>query len=52
MTSATASGKGPAAQALSLPEELLLALLNEESGYFHQVTRMEPELRHGRRSAG
>ena len=24
-------------QSLSLPEELLLALLNEESGYFHQV---------------
>ena len=26
-----------AVQSLSLPEELLLALLNEESGYFHQV---------------
>ncbi len=26
-----------AAQQLSLPEELILALLNEESGYFHQV---------------
>ena len=26
-----------AVQTLSLPEELLLALLNEESGYFHQV---------------
>ena len=25
------------AQALSLPEELILMLLNEESGYFHQV---------------
>ncbi len=35
MTDAT--GTDPAAQALSLPEELLLALLNEESGYFHQV---------------
>ena len=35
MTDAT--GTNPAAQALSLPEELLLALLNEESGYFHQV---------------
>ena len=33
----TATGTGQAAQALSLPEELLLALLNEESGYFHQV---------------
>lgn len=27
----------PSAVDLSLPEELLLALLNEESGYFHQV---------------
>ncbi len=35
MTQATETGQ--AAQALSLPEELLLALLNEESGYFHQV---------------
>ncbi|MDE2639355.1 MAG: GPP34 family phosphoprotein, partial [Chloroflexota bacterium] len=26
-----------ATQTLSLPEELLLMLLNEESGYFHQV---------------
>ena len=33
----TATGMGQAAQALSVPEELLLALLNEESGYFHQV---------------
>ncbi len=24
-------------QALSLPEELILMLLNEENGYFHQV---------------
>ena len=28
---------GTPVQTLSLPEELLLALLNEESGYFHQV---------------
>ena len=26
-----------ATQRLSLPEELILMLLNEESGYFHQV---------------
>ena len=35
MTQAT--GKGHVVQALSLPEELLLVLLNEESGYFYQV---------------
>ena len=35
MTDATATGTGQAVQALSLPEELLLALLNEESGYLH-----------------
>ncbi len=35
MTGAT--GAGQATHLLSLPEELLLALLNEESGYFHQV---------------
>ena len=29
--------KGLATQALSLPEELILMLLNEETGYFHQV---------------
>ena len=29
--------KGPATQPLSLPEELILMLLNEETGYFHQV---------------
>ncbi|WP_419551345.1 cytochrome P450 [Candidatus Poriferisodalis sp.] len=31
------STKTAATQALSLPEELVLMLLNEESGYFHQV---------------
>ncbi|WP_420615377.1 cytochrome P450 [Candidatus Palauibacter sp.] len=30
-----------ATQALSLPEELILMLLNEESGYFHQVPGWE-----------
>ena len=35
MTRATAVSQ--AVDSLSLPEELLLALLNEESGYFHQV---------------
>ena len=34
MTTATVE---PTTKTLSLPEELLLALLNEESGYFHQV---------------
>jgi hypothetical protein len=34
MTLATAE---PTTQTLTLPEELLLMLLNEESGYFHQV---------------
>ena len=29
--------KGLTTQALSLPEELILMLLNEETGYFHQV---------------
>ena len=29
--------KGLATQALSLPEEFILMLLNEETGYFHQV---------------
>ena len=33
----TLSTEGVATQALSLPEELILMLLNEESGYFHQV---------------
>ena len=37
MTDAKATGTGSVAQSLSLPEELLLALLNEENGYFHQV---------------
>ena len=36
-TEGTATVTRPEAHALSLPEELLLALLNEESGYFHQV---------------
>ena len=36
-TDATATGTRPAETGLSLPEELLLVLLNEESGYFHQV---------------
>ena len=30
-----------ATQTLSLPEELILTLLNEESGYFHQVPGWE-----------
>ena len=34
MTSVT---DGPATQLLSLPEELILMLLNQETGYFHQV---------------
>ena len=33
----TLSTEGVATQTLSLPEELILMLLNEESGYFHQV---------------
>ena len=33
----TLSTAGMATQSLSLPEELILTLLNEESGYFHQV---------------
>ena len=33
----TASADGVATQTLSLPEELILILLNEEDGYFHQV---------------
>ena len=33
----TLSTDGLATQQLSLPEELVLTLLNEESGYFHQV---------------
>ena len=33
----TLSTEGVTTQALSLPEELILMLLNEESGYFHQV---------------
>ena len=37
MTHETAVGAGQGAFALSLPEELLLALLDEERGYFRQV---------------
>ena len=33
----TASADGVATETLSLPEELILILLNEEDGYFHQV---------------
>ncbi len=33
----TLTTDGEAAKQLSLPEELILMLLNEESGYFHQV---------------
>ena len=33
----TISTEGVTTQTLSLPEELILMLLNEESGYFHQV---------------
>lgn len=33
----TASADGAATQTLSLPEELILVLLNEEDGYFYQV---------------
>ena len=33
----TLSTENVATQSLSLPEELILTLLNEESGYFHQV---------------
>ena len=33
----TLATEAPATQQLGLPEELLLMLLNEESGYFHQV---------------
>ena len=36
-THETAVGADPGASTLSLPEELLLALLDEESGYFRQV---------------
>ena len=31
------SAKDVTSQSLSLPEELILMLLNEENGYFHQV---------------
>ena len=31
------SVEGLTTQSLSLPEELILMLLNEETGYFHQV---------------
>ena len=34
---AVATEEGTATQALTLPEELILMLLNEENGYFHQV---------------
>ncbi len=37
MTQATATETAQESYPLSLPEALLLALLNEESGYFHQV---------------
>ena len=37
MTRETSVGTGPGASTVSLPEELLLALLDEESGYFRQV---------------
>ncbi len=37
MTLTTEPESSVTVQSLSLPEELLLALLNEESGYFHQV---------------
>ena len=37
VTHETAVGTDQGASALSLPEELLLALLDEESGYFRQV---------------
>ena len=37
MTHKTTVGTDPRASAISLPEELLLALLDEESGYFRQV---------------
>ena len=37
MTHETAVGTGQGAFGLSLPEELLLALLDEERGYFRQV---------------
>ena len=37
MSHETADQPSPEAPALSLPEELLLALLDEESGYFRQV---------------
>ncbi len=33
----TLSTERVAVQQLTLPEELILMLLNEESGYFHQV---------------
>ena len=37
MTPENTVGTGPGASTVSLPEELLLALLDEESGYFRQV---------------
>ena len=37
MTTLSASSENLVGHQLNLPEELLLALLNEESGYFHQV---------------
>ena len=37
MTTLSTSTENLVGQQLSLPEELILALLNEESGYFHQV---------------
>ena len=37
MTSSTTTAAGTPANTLSLPEELILMLLNEETGYFHQV---------------
>ena len=35
------NAKGSAAQTLSLPDELVLMLLNEQTGYFHQVRGWE-----------
>ena len=49
MTLATESVATRATQTLTLTEELLLMLLNEESGYFHQVPGWDLEL-HGRRA--
>ena len=45
----TLSTEGVTTQTLSLPEEFILMLLNEESGYFHQGTRLGPELHCRRR---